>query len=218
MPHKKIAVLTSGGLDSAILIHSLIEKGDRVWPVYVRSGHLWENAEIFWLKRFLKKVKSPRLKPLNILSCETKDLYGTHWGFTGKNVPKAKTRDEAVYIPGKNLLLIAKAAVFCALHKIPNLALAPLATNPFPDATPEFFKSMARASSKGLGVRLKISAPFLRKTKREVMALGQNLPLELTFSCIAPKKLFHCGCCNKCAERKKAFQVSRLIDRTRYAR
>ena len=34
------------------------------------------------------------------------------------------------------------------------------------------------------------------------MALGRGLPLELTFSCIAPVAGQHCGRCNKCAERR----------------
>jgi 7-cyano-7-deazaguanine synthase len=43
------------------------------------------------------------------------------------------------------------------------------------------------------------------------------MPLELTFSCIAPAGSLHCGQCNKCAERQRAFRLSSMPDPTRYA-
>ena len=53
--------------------------------------------------------------------------------------------------------------------------------------------------------------------KQQVMALGRNLPLELTFSCIAPAGGLHCGRCNKCAERQNAFRDAGITDKTSYA-
>lgn len=214
----KVAVLTSGGLDSAILTDYFLKKGETVQPLYVQNGHVWERTEFLWLKRFLKAISHKCLKPLVVLSLPTLDLYENHWSITGKHVPSASSNDEKVYLPGKNLLLISKVAVFCALKKIPNLALGPLKTNPFPDAKPSFFKSIEKACSEGLNYRLRILAPFFRLSKKEVMKLGQNLPLHLTFSCLAPKGLRHCGCCNKCAERKTAFRQAHVVDRTLYAR
>ena len=49
------------------------------------------------------------------------------------------TPDDAVYLPGRNPLLLVKAVVWCHLHGIDQLALAPLGSNPFADATDEFF-------------------------------------------------------------------------------
>ena len=215
------AILISGGLDSTILTVHLLKTCRSVLPIYVRCGHVWEEAELAFLKRFLKRNRNSRLKPLQILSLETRDLYENHWSLTGRNVPGAESNDKQVYLPGKNLLLIAKTAVFCAINRIPRLALAPLETNPFPDANVSFFKALEKACSQGLKFKLRIQTPFLRSTKKEVMKLGRNLPLELTFSCLNPKRrgngYLHCGTCNKCAERKKAFRQAGLQDRTLYA-
>jgi 7-cyano-7-deazaguanine synthase len=49
------------------------------------------------------------------------------------------------------------------------------------------------------------------------MNLGRDLPLELTFSCLAPHSGLHCGRCNKCAERQRAFSLIELSDPTIYA-
>lgn len=219
----KVAVLASGGLDSAILIDVLLKKNKIVQPIYIRNGHIWEEAELLWLKCFLKAIRNRRLKPLVTLSLSTQDLYRTHWSLTGKKVPGAHAHDKKVYLPGKNILLIAKASVFCALKDIHILALGPLKTNPFPDARPSFFKAIGRVCSQGLGENLQILTPFLHRSKKEVMGLGKNLSLELTFSCLAPvrarspRPYTHCGRCNKCRERKTAFRQARLIDRTAYA-
>jgi 7-cyano-7-deazaguanine synthase len=48
------------------------------------------------------------------------------------------------------------------------------------------------------------------------MQRGRFLPLELTFSCMRPLDGRHCGDCNKCAERRKAFRDAGLPDRTPY--
>lgn len=214
---KKIAVLSSGGLDSVILTAHLLKQGWTVKPLYLQSGHRWEQAELFWLKQFLKKFNTRKLKPLTVLSMPTSDLYQNHWSVTGEKVPGVKSRDKEVYLPGKNLLLIAKVSVYCALNQISHLALGPLKTNPFPDARPSFFKSMEQICSKGLDHPLKILTPFLKLTKKEVMKFGKDLPLELTFSCLNPKGIRHCGKCNKCAERKRAFRKAGIQDKTSYA-
>ncbi len=216
--NKKIAVLASGGLDSSILIHHLSKKYRIVQPIYIQNGHIWEQAELVQLKKFLKATRNPRLRSLVLLSMPTQDLYQTHWSLTGKNIPGAKSHDKKVYLPGKNIFLIAKASVFCALRKIHVLALGPLKTNPFPDASPSFFKNIGYVCSQGLNCKLKILTPFLNRSKKEVMKLGSKLPLELTFSCLSPKGLSHCGGCNKCMERKRAFRNVGIVDKTRYAR
>lgn len=49
----KTAVLASGGLTSGVLLRDLAAQGGPVFPLYIRTGLLWEAAEIHWLERFL---------------------------------------------------------------------------------------------------------------------------------------------------------------------
>src|SRR5262245_28438777 len=131
-----IGVLASGGLDSSILIGHLLHRGRRVQPFYIRTGVSWQAAELAGLEKYLAAVANQELAKLVILELPLDDLYAGHWSLTGRQVPDAKSPDEAVFLPGRNALLLVKAAVWCQLHGIGELAMAPLGTSPFDDASP----------------------------------------------------------------------------------
>lgn len=211
-----VAVLISGGLDSAILLGDLLRRGREVRPLYLRCGLFWEAAERAHLDRFLAALACPRLASLVTLEMPAGDLYGDHWSMTGRGVPDERSADDAVFLPGRNILLLGKALLWCHLHGVGTLALGSLGTNPFPDATPEFFDALAALVDRAVGGHVRLDRPFARSTKNEVMLLGAGLPLEHTFSCIRPEIERHCGRCNKCAERKAAFGGANLQDPTVY--
>ena len=210
-------VLISGGLDSAILLGHLLDQGALVQPLYVHSGFVWETAERNAVGRWLAWWESSRLAPLVELEMPIADLYRDHWSLTGEATPDAHTPDDAVYLPGRNALLLIKACLWCQMHDIRSIALALLAHNPFPDATPEFFQAFHRMLGLATGNDVNVWCPFAHKTKDQVLELGRHFPIELTFSCIAPRENLHCGHCNKCAERQAAFQNLGVEDPTQYA-
>jgi 7-cyano-7-deazaguanine synthase len=215
-----VCVLTSGGLDSGVLIAELAKEYRRVQPVYIRCGLFWEPAERYWLRRFLKKLQARdrHIQPLKMLSMDLREIYGNHWSLTGKNVPPYHSDDFEVYLPGRNIILLTKTAVYCVLGGIGTIATAPLSANPFPDGTPQFYEHMQAVLSEGMATQLSVRTPFRQLSKEEVIRIGRDLPLALTFSCICPKGRFHCGECGKCAERIKAFHAVGIEDRTTYHR
>ena len=73
-----LAVLVSGGLDSAILVGEAIRAYPCVRPIYVRTGSAWEAIERDYLTRFLAALHNPRVHPLLILDQPTGDIYGDH--------------------------------------------------------------------------------------------------------------------------------------------
>jgi 7-cyano-7-deazaguanine synthase len=214
-----LAVLLSGGLDSAVLVAHAARTGV-VLPVYVSAGFAWEGEELALVRRLLQTPPYvARVLPLIRLALDVTDLYpDTHWARVG-SPPAYDTPDEDVYLPGRNVLLLAKAGVLCALRGIPRLAIGPLAGNPFPDATPQFFASIAETLTLGLGHRLRIEAPFASLHKEDVIRLGASLgvPFELTVSCMKPSGGSHCGLCSKCRERRDAFAAAGIADPTEYA-
>jgi 7-cyano-7-deazaguanine synthase len=215
------AVLFSGGLDSAVLLAHERQSSDRVVPIHVRSGLAWEAAEADAIRRLLRLAPfAGRVEPPKTLTADLTEIYPAHhWAITGA-APAYDTPDEDVYLQGRNITLIARAAVFCARQHLDRLVLGPLAGNPFPDATPEFFAAMARAMTLGLAHTLAIAAPFRTWHKEEVIRRGVELgvPLGDTLSCMnAAGGGGHCGVCSKCRERQEAFHAAGIPDPTSYA-
>ncbi len=215
-PSDTVGLLLSGGLDSAILLGETLAGGTAVHPLYVRSGLFWEPAELAHLRRFLDALKHPTLAPLEILDMPVSDLYGNHWSLTGRDVPDAASADEAVYLPGRNVLLLAKALLWCHLRRVPELALGVLEANPFQDATPEFFTAFQAVVNQAVDDCVSVRRPYAGRTKVEIVRRGSGMPLEHTFSCLRPTAGRHCGRCNKCAERRRAFAAAGISDPTPY--
>lgn len=217
-----IGLLISGGLDSSILLSNLISNGETVQPFYIRTDVVWQRAEQSALKNYLAKQSNERLLSLVEFEMPMTDLYAQHWSTTGDATPDASTPDEAVFLPGRNALLMIKPAIWAQINGLKRLALGPLVSNPFDDAKPEFFAAYEVMLKFCGRADLQIVRPFAQLHKRDVMKLGRNAPLELTWSCIAPVSIStnefeHCGKCNKCAERKIAFKEAEIKDNTKYA-
>jgi 7-cyano-7-deazaguanine synthase len=220
------AVLLSGGLDSAVLVAEEAASGE-VQPIYVSVGLAWEAAERDFVARFLASAAlGGRARPLVSLAVDMRDVYAaTHWAVEGRP-PGYDTPDEDVYLAGRNVILLGKAAVYCAAATIGRLVLGTLAQNPFPDATRGFRDAMAHALSLGLAYEIEIDAPYSAISKAEVIRRGAALgvPFELTLSCMNPQfpvtgplPPIHCGTCSKCRERHNAFLDAGLGDPTEYA-
>ena len=212
-------MLLSAGLDSAVLAAVEARRGV-VHPIYVSTGLAWESDELAALNRLLASSPYARnVERLVRLSFTVEDLYpDTHWARRG-DPPAFDTPDEDVYLVGRNIVLLSKAAIYCSQHDIDRITLGPLAGNPFPDATPEFFSTMGKALSMGLGHAITIDTPFAHMRKSEVIAIGSDLdvPFALTLSCMNPQRGLHCGRCSKCRERRDAFAEAGVTDPARYA-
>jgi 7-cyano-7-deazaguanine synthase len=224
------AVLLSGGLDSAVLLAEEAARSHDILPVYVSVGLAWESAERAAVQALLAGWTPPNtVRPLVLLSVDMSDVYpAAHWAMIGRP-PGYHTPDEAVYLPGRNIVLLGKAAVFCATAGVNRLVMGTLAHNPFPDATPGFRAAMAAALTLGLDHPLHIDAPYADLGKADVIRRGMALgiPFELTLSCMSPVGgqpeepaavvARHCGRCSKCRERHDAFVEVGIADPTPYA-
>ena len=136
---------------------------------------------------------------------------------SGGTVPGAEESDSSVYLPGRNILLISLAAVWCSTHDVSRIAIGSLAGNPFPDATPKFFSDFASALSSGLNHFIEVKAAFRGLHKCDIIKQFKHLPLESTLTCMSPRGLKHCGQCNKCRERQLGFEKAGVRDLADYA-
>lgn len=206
-----VCALVSGGLDSCALLAHLAERHRRVYPLFIRQGFRWESTEQRALGRYLHALNCPHVQPLTVHHYPIGELYGNHWSLTGRDVPAHDSPDSAMYLPGRNLMLLTQAAIFCVHHHIGLIALGSLAHNPFPDASPQFFRAFSQLATRALGHPLRVVAPFRTWSKVEVIRRYRQYPLQLSFSCINPRRGRPCGRCNKCAERTAAYRAAGLL-------
>jgi 7-cyano-7-deazaguanine synthase len=191
--------------------------------VYVVGGLAWEDGEQRVIEALLgsppfSAAPNP-VMPLRRLEFSMRDVYpASHWALRG-TPPAYDTPDEDVYLHGRNVALLSKAAVYAASRHVSRVVVAPLAGNPFPDATPAFFAALSAAYSLGLATPIEIDAPFAHLHKEDVVKIGADLgvPFELTLSCMNPSGVTHCGLCSKCRERRDAFNAAGVTDPTAYA-
>ncbi len=155
--------MLSGGLDSAVLA-AQEARTYVVHPVYVAGGLAWEEGEQRVVRQLLSRPPfsdaAYPVQPLARLEFNMRDVYpATHWALMG-TPPAYDTPDEDVYLHGRNIALLSKAAVYAASRKVSRIVVAPLAGNPFPDATPQFFAALSAAFSLGLAAPIDIARAF----------------------------------------------------------
>lgn len=189
----------------------------QVQPLYVSTGLAWERAEQAVAAQLLASLGQGR--PMKTLTVDMRDVYpATHWAIRGE-APAFDTPDTDVYLEGRNVVLLAKAAVYMSKIGSSRLLLGVLSGNPFPDASRSFFDAMQQALTIGLAHPILVEAPFAHLRKAEVIQLGKSLGvrMDLTLSCMQPVAGGHCGRCSKCRERRDAFRDAGVIDPTTYA-
>ncbi len=155
----------SAGIDSAILLAEALAHHPLVYPLYVRSGLSWETAELSYLRRYLRALERPALAPLQILDMPVRDVYGPHWSLTGAGVPDADTADAAVFLPGRNVLLLTKAILWCHLRKRAGGRPGDSTRQPVSGCNTRLFRRVAKVGQRGNWRQRRSSHAFRRPFK-----------------------------------------------------
>lgn len=217
---KKCVVLLSGGLDSTVLLYTRLELGYDCYPLAILYGQRHEKEVLS--AAVICKLLSLDLKRIDL--SVLKELLPSSLTGIG-DVPDGHYADESMkstVVPNRNMILLSVAAGYAqgigsgfvayAAHKGDH----PI----YPDCRPVFVESARETITLGTGWShdgVQLLAPFIRYTKADIVKLGETLgvPFELTWSCYKGGDI-HCGVCGTCTERKEAFVVAKVKDRTVY--
>jgi 7-cyano-7-deazaguanine synthase len=204
----KAIVLLSGGLDSTTTLYYAKAKGYKCFALIFDYGqrHLREvRSAVAVAKRASVAYHVVRLKfPWKGSALLDRKI---------KLPANRKMRGiPSTYVPARNLIFLSFAlsyaeavgagAVFIGANSVDFSG--------YPDCRPAFYREFKRAARHGIRARgIKIVAPLLRLSKKEIVALGRKLkaPLELTWSCYAGGRR-PCGVCDSCRLRAKGFSPS----------
>ncbi|MFT8949857.1 MAG: 7-cyano-7-deazaguanine synthase QueC [Liquorilactobacillus hordei] len=126
------------------------------------------------------------------------------------------------YVPFRNGLMLSQAAALAYSQELAEVSYGAhsddAAGSAYPDCSPLFFESMAKAISAGTGGKVTLVAPLIRNNKAGVVKMGTKLsvPFELTRSCYETDSV-SCGQCGTCRDRIEAFKKNGLKDPIEYA-
>lgn len=121
------------------------------------------------------------------------------------------------YVSFRNGLFLSTAASIALEYECDVIYYGPhaddAAGSAYPDCSVEFNEAMQQAIYIGSGKKVRLEAPFVDKTKKDIVAEGLRLgvPYELTWSCYCGTEK-PCRKCGTCIDREKAFHANGVID------
>jgi 7-cyano-7-deazaguanine synthase len=212
---EKCVVVLSGGPDSATVAYWAKKQGFNVHNITFKYGQI-ATKEVDCANRIAKKMHSP-IKVVDLSSL--KDVFGDVTSLCNTSIPMTSSFSQPIIVPFRNAIFLSVAVSYansiCA-NKIFYGAHG--SDEPFyPDCRREFYKAFERAACLGTGTEIIIEAPFSDKPKSETIKVGAELgvPFDLTWSCYRDG-MKHCGKCESCVNRKKAFVGAGFPDPTEY--
>ena len=218
----KALILCSGGLDSTTLLH-YISKELNYKEIYVLSfnygqKHIKELEKANWQCKTLG-VKKHFIVDLSFLQTILSQTSSLIQGDIP--VPKLEDLNEeellqpSTYVPNRNMLLLSIASAYAESLGIHNIFYGSQAQDDYSywDCTTDFLDKINKVLKLNRKDSISIRAPFVNKTKSEIIALGNKLNVDYsqTWTCYLGSKNA-CLECPSCVERNNAFSKNNLLD------
>lgn len=224
----KAIVLSSGGVDSTtclgLAVHQLGAANVTSVSMFYGQRHARELKASQDVADYYN-VKHIELDLSNIFAYSNCSLLA----HSTEEVPEGDYADQigrsdngmvATYVPFRNGLFLSVAASLAAsLYPDEEVAIYigahadDAAGNAYADCSTAFVDAMDDAIGIGTYGKVVIVAPFVGKTKEQVVCQGLDLrvPYQLTWSCYNGGDK-PCGVCGTCIDRAKAFSANNVID------
>ncbi|MGB9199884.1 7-cyano-7-deazaguanine synthase QueC [Methanobacterium sp.] len=223
---KKIAItVLSGGLDSTVAtatfkddyqIHALtFDYGQRSAEMEIKSAQavckeIGADHTIIKLPWLSELGRSALTSNNDVPEPEIKEL---------DNMESSIETALKVWVPGRNIVFTSIANSFGesmgAEIIVVGWDLEEAAT--FPDNSKEFLNAFNNVLEVGSFDKIKIEAPLIDMNNTDIVKLGNDIgaPMDLSYSCY---KGFedHCGVCESCMRRIRAFNNANIEDKTVY--
>lgn len=220
----KVLVLLSGGVDSSTCLALAKEKyGDNVLALSMFYGQKHSKElqaaqavadfyHVELLQMDLAKIFAHSCCSL-LQGSQEKVPHASY----AEQLKESKGEPVSTYVPFRNGLFLSAAASIALEYGCNEIYYGPhaddAAGNAYPDCSIEFNEAMNLAVYLGSGRKVRLVAPFVAKTKKEIVAEGLRLgvPYELTWSCYDGGEK-PCHKCGTCIDREAAFAANGVID------
>ena len=221
---KKSVVVFSGGVDS-ICAASFLKSRYELYGITFSYGQK-ASKEVTAAKAFAKRLGLIEHKIIDIGFM--KNLYGDSNVLTSSKKKIPSTFDYSIVVPIRNAVFLSIASAWAYTLNASLVAYgAHTGDKHYPDCRPAFAQKLESAFNQGeidgiksgLRKNIEIWSPYRQKlSKSDLLKAGFESLGDLifkTWSCYANTK-HHCGSCESCINRKKAFAKAEIKDKTKY--
>ena len=212
---KKAVIVLSGGPDSATVAYWAKTQGYQIFPITFKYGQI-AVKETKAAQKIAKKLgTTTKIIDLSAL----KNIFAGATSLVSREIPLTAEFSAPIIVPFRNAIFLSAAVAYAITVGATKIFYGAQASDePFyPDCKKEFYQAFEKAAKLGTCEEISIQAPYSGSKKsdliREAAKLG--VPFELTWSCYLDNAK-HCGKCESCVNRKKAFQEAKIKDPTKY--
>ena len=212
---KKCVIVLSGGPDSATVAYWAKAHGYQIYPITFNYGQI--AVKETKVAQQIASALGTTTKIINLSAL--KEIFGDVTSLCNADIPLTEKFSAPIIVPFRNAVFLSVAVAYAVAVGADKIFYGAQGSDePFyPDCRREFYEAFEKAARLGTGGEIIIKAPFSGGKKSDLIREGAKLgvPFELTWSCYRDEAK-HCGRCESCLNRKRAFQEARVADPTNY--
>lgn len=222
---KKAISLLSGGLDCTVAT-SVFAEDYEIHAITFNYGQKSFKRELEASKAICDKmgfkhivIDLPWLGEISNSSLNTDESVPEVVEDDLDDLNKSKETASSVWVPARNMVFTAIATSYAESIGAEKIIVGwdKEEAQTFPDNSKEFLNTFNELISVGSPDSIVIEAPDIDLDKDEIVKLGVEVsaPMELSYSCYNGTEN-HCGVCESCVRRKRAFKMAEIEDLVEY--
>jgi len=212
---RKAVVILSGGPDSATAAYWAKSQGFDVHAVTFDYG---QKARVeIERAREIAGALGAQHKVIDISSLS--EIYEGVTSLVDMDMEVTEEFSDPIIVPFRNGVFIAVTVAYAVGVDASHIFYGAHASDElfYPDCRREFYEAFQEAARLGTEKEIVIRSPFSYTPKSGILqkAVELGVPLDRTWSCYLDGPV-HCGGCESCSNRRKAFAEAGIPDPTDY--
>ena len=211
----KCVVVLSGGPDSATVAYWAKKQGYQLYPITFNYGQIAVKETECANK--IAKTLGVTTKMIDLSAL--KEIFSGVTSLCNTEIPLTSEFSQPIIVPFRNAIFLSVAVAYAVSVGADKIFYGAQGSDEsfYPDCRRAFYQAFEKAARLGTCQEISIQAPFSDMRKSDLIKVGFELgvPFESTWSCYLDGAK-HCGRCESCVNRKKAFHEADVPDSTKY--